>query len=377
MDNTTPLPMEEDKQEVRTAPKQLRGGGKIRVPLNAVTSNQRMSRFCFTLNNYSEDEFDVIKQFDCKWMVAGREKGAFGTPHIQGACLAGKQVTLSYLKKHGFQRCHIELMKGSPQDSLDYCSKEDPNPFQKGSFPKPGKRNDLAVACAMIRSGKTLQDIAQDDTSAPIIVKYFKGLMQYRALVVGKGKPRTPPEVVWLHGETGTGKTRNAVKFAETYGPYWMSNGSLKWFDGYQGESIVILDDIRADSCSFDFLLRLLDRYQFRVEYKGGFVDWQPLAIIITSWGTPEQLFTLKNQGDIAQLLRRIRRVLEYKSAYTSSDDPPDLVSLLAPFMPIPGPSDGSSTSNQSRSLEERRVSLDESDNEVSFTEIVDLTRCC
>lgn len=291
--------------------KNTRRGGKVIVE-KKTKSRVRLSRFVFTLNNWTPEEYEDIITFPCKWMIVAKEEGEQGTPHLQGACVLGKQLYLSYLKNGPFKRAHIEDMRGSPQQSIDYCTKQDPIPFQKGTLPSPGQRTDLENACAEIRSGKTIADLAQLSNSAPVIVKYYKGLMQYRSLVATGVGDRIPPRVFWLYGETGTGKTRSAVEFATRQGRYWMSNGSLRWFDGYQGERTVILDDIRSDACSFDFLLRLLDRYPFRVEYKGGFVDWCPQFILLTCWARPDQLFTLRGQGDVDQLIRRIEKIVEF-----------------------------------------------------------------
>lgn len=274
-----------------------------------VSDTQRMRRFVFTINNWTQEEYDALKAFDCQWIVFGREKGS--TSHLQGACiLGGRQMSRRQLSKTvAFRRAYTDIMRGTPEQSLDYCTKEDHEAYIGGEIPNPGKRNDLLNACNALRDGKSMEQLAEDH--GPTIVKYSKGLIYFKSLITPK--TRVPPKVFWLYGETGTGKTRSAVEFAETLGSYWLSNGSLRWFDGYNGQSVAILDDFRADGCSFDFLLRLLDRYPFRVEFKGGFVDWIPEYIFITCWGPPEELFNLKGQGDMAQLTRRITKTIEVR----------------------------------------------------------------
>lgn len=61
------------------------------------------------------------------------------------------------------------------------------------------------------------------------------------------------------------------------------SKGAQLWFDGYLGESVAVFDDFRPWWCRFDYLLALLDRYPIRVPVKGGFVNWIPEIIIITT----------------------------------------------------------------------------------------------
>ena len=67
--------------------------------------------------------------------------------------------------------------------------------------------------------------------------------------------------ILWFRGQTGEGKTRTAIKIAKEYyeGSYWISNDSLKWFDGYNGQKVAILDDFRKSMLTdWNFLLRLL-----------------------------------------------------------------------------------------------------------------------
>jgi len=250
------------------------------------------------------------------------------TPHLQGAVVLNTQKTFATLKSMpGLSRAHLASMRGTPSQSLDYCSKEDRTPFQKGTIPEPGKRTDLQEACEALQEGKTLRDLAE--TNPTTVVKYHKGLMSLRALLL-EGT-RTKPTVFWLHGETGTGKTRSAVELGEKLGgSYWISSGSLRWFDGYDGQRVAILDDFRSDSCEFNFLLRLLDRYILRVEFKGGFTDWRPEIIVITSCSSPTWTYQLKPNDDVEQLLRRIDHVVAFDSG---SYDKEPLVGLLGDFM--------------------------------------------
>lgn len=219
-----------------------------------------------------------------------------------------------------FARAHIEPMYGEPEDSLKYCTKEDKDAFQFGVLPQPGKRNDLIHTVEQVQKGATLRQIANGDVEgASCLVKYTKGLTALRGLTVRPRNPSSPPNVFWLYGATGIGKTRSAYEFGQSlYGDQdasiWISSGSLQWFDGYDGQPFVILDDFRPKHCEFSFFLRLLDRYPLRVPIKGGFVEWNPTYIFIT---TPECISVtfstrlVHRSEDIAQLRRRIEHEWE------------------------------------------------------------------
>jgi len=289
----------------------------------------RFRRFVFTLNNYTAAEYNDVIAMPCNWMIVGRETGEGGTPHLQGACLLSQQMSLSAIKRtRGFSRAHIEQMRGSPADNKEYCSKEDPAPFEKGEMPKPGKRNDLNDIATRIIDGQSLRQLAEDVEGAVAIIKYHKGLTALRSM---QTPTRTePPTVLWLYGATGTGKTRSAVNFAERYpcpDGYWMSLDSGQWFDGYMGQRVVILDDYRTSFCKFSMLLRLLDRYTISVPIKGAYVPWVPSIIFITAPKKAADMWNLRTNEDLAQLQRRITREYEF-----SEEEPePD----FSEFLPV------------------------------------------
>lgn len=269
-----------------------------------------ISRFCFTINNWTEPELEWLKNFECKWMIIAKETGKKGTPHLQGACVLNRQRRFKPLKElYGFKRAHIEEMKGEPADSVKYCSKEDKNPFIKGSV-EPGKRTDIIESVKKLKEATSMKELVQnDDEFAVTFVKFHHGLTRYRNYFE---KTRTePPMVFWIWGETGTGKTRTCVEWCTRMGlEFWISLGGLQWFDGYDGEPVAILDDFRTGHCKFSFLLRLLDRYKFSVPYKGGFRNWIPKYVFVTAPLPPREMFDLKKEGDIKQLERRITMVV-------------------------------------------------------------------
>jgi len=181
----------------------------------------------------------------------------------------------------------------------------------------------LHYAIEFLNEGHNIQDLAKHDVgSAAVVVKFFKGLTIYRSLV---REPRVqPPKVFWFYGKTGTGKTRTAMAMGDRFGDrpndILISSGPLQWFPGYDGQSVAIIDDFRAKHVSsFAFLLRLLDRYPTRVEFKGGHADWAPKIVIITSSYSPDECFSVRNvyqPEDMAQLHRRITREYHFEDTH-------------------------------------------------------------
>jgi hypothetical protein len=83
--------------------------------------------WCFTLNNYSDDEYEKISSLypeKVKYMIIGKEVGEEDeTPHLQGYCQFSPKLRFHMVKQLLGDRCHIEKCKGSAQSNVDYCKK--------------------------------------------------------------------------------------------------------------------------------------------------------------------------------------------------------------------------------------------------------------
>jgi len=299
--DATPL----DSMAIRTTQRQRNG--------------QRSRRICFTLNNWTDSELIAAKSFaesKCTWAVIGKETGESGTPHLQGAMVFKNPIAFSTIKA-GLPRAHIEVMHGTAEDNLAYCSKEDTSYWVFGTMPQQGKRKDLDDVAELIQNGATLEDIATTHPTA--IIKFSRGLSVLRSICSGKRDPTNPPAVYWLFGATGTGKTRAAYEWAYSkYGDadtLLLPDSTLKWFDTYDGQQCVIIDDFRAKGVTFSFLLRILDRYPVCVPIKGAFVNWKPEVIIITTPVDIRGTFAKRAEHlpeDIRQLERRVTAQFEF-----------------------------------------------------------------
>lgn len=263
---------------------------------------------CFTINNYTT--LDVINckalfREKGKYMIIGYEVGESGTPHIQGYTEFKGQQTFEKIK-HYLSRAHIESRRGTPQEASDYCKKEG-NFEEMGEISKQGQRTDLQVVASMVKEGATIQQVAQEYPET--YIKYCKGVSALRNVL---SQPRDEePYVLWMYGPTGTGKTKHFFDRYTTSTYVWTSLMG-EWFDGYDGQQYVLFDDFRGE-ISFGKLLVLLDRYECRVQIKGGTVQFKPSYIMITSPYSPYDLYgQCTNIVDrIDQLIRRIDNIVD------------------------------------------------------------------
>ena len=82
-------------------------------------------RWCFTLNNYSQEECSSITSIfseKCKFAIVGKEVGEQGTPHLQGYVEFKTKVRP---KTMFTDRIHWEKAKANRQANIDYCSKQE------------------------------------------------------------------------------------------------------------------------------------------------------------------------------------------------------------------------------------------------------------
>lgn len=259
----------------------------------------RNRRFTFTWNNYTEDSLGKLKSLKCKHMVVGQETGELGTDHYQGYIEFKEAKTLkSVIKK--LKGCHIEIAKGSAMQNKEYCSKEN-MVYTFGEPYQQGKRNDLKDLHSKVKAGESIRNMLNNDD-----IKNYQGLKTAEALMKYVEPCRTePPKVIWRYGESGVGKTKWVYEnYTEVFVPT-----SFKWWEGYDGHEVVLLDEIRGDFCKYHEILKLLDRYPYRVECKGGSRQLLCKTIIITSNRHPSCVWN--TMEDSKQLLRRIHEICE------------------------------------------------------------------
>lgn len=226
------------------------------------------------------------------YIIVGKEKGSQGTFHFQGYTEFSSRIRMSQVKSIlGTQRLHLEASKGTWEQNKEYCSKDGDVLLELGQPKDPlaGRRKGGAMRASqlderltsvkeILDQGGKIEDCWEQDFS--LMVRYGRGIYEYALL---KGHERIPPKVTVLTGAAGTGKTRFVHDHARIFydGDLWSYPGN-GWFDGYSGHRIALFDDFRGD-LPYDLLLKVLDRYPLRVPVKGGFRNWNPVHIFITS----------------------------------------------------------------------------------------------
>jgi len=133
-------------------------------------------------------------------------------------------------------------------------------------------------------------------------IKYHKGIEAFKSSLYSH---RTEaPIVEWRLGLAGTGKTREP--FDKHIDSVYIKDGTM-WWDGYEQQEAIIVDDFDGHWPYRDFL-RFLDRYPYQGQYKGGYHKINSKFLYITCEHPPEHFWS---GNELAQIKRRITSIIE------------------------------------------------------------------
>jgi len=269
-----------------------------------MSDKQRNRGWVFTLNNYSEAEFEAIQLFECRYLCVGKETcPSSGTLHLQGYVEFDEAKSFSKVQKMLFKKAHIEPRMGTPKAASDYCKKEK-NFFEKGDLPKQGKRSDLEAVVEAIKSGMNMKEIR--DTFCIQWIKYEKGI---RSLYEGLQEDRYErPTCVWLFGKGGVGKSFYPKNIHGVDNVF--IKDEAKWWGKYDHEEAILIDDFDPAEWSYRRFLRLLDEGKYEGETKGGHITINSKFIYVSCEYPPEHYW---QDNKLDQVTTRFTEIIEIK----------------------------------------------------------------
>lgn len=291
----------------------------------------------FTINNYSDDDIANLmsmceddspdKNVNIVYMIGGFEFGEKNkTPHIQGYLELKNAVTWgSIIRWNDISGCtHWDIEPKSKyataDDNINYCTgnstgkTKNEDYFEYGTPKQQGKRNDWHGAKDILKNGGSLDDVAENDFKT--YVRYERGLTKYKQIIdKHKSKElRHKLHVTVLWGDAGAGKTRFVYDNHDINDIYRLrsSNGGNIWFNNYDGEPILLIDDFRG-WIRFTDLLELLDIFPCPIEFKGGSTYARWTKVFITSNKHPKNWYP--GIGFPYELERRLHVIIHMETA--------------------------------------------------------------
>lgn len=291
------------------------------VKVKQVSKQQCLRLQYTTFNLFTiEEEEKIYKDLDCKYLTTCDEIcPTTKRNHQHGYIELNKKkqfnIIFDYLKQYD-NGVHIEICKGKQSDNIKYIRKNGVY-REYGESKKQGQRTDITTS---LYRNKNLKEFIQNEPA--LYVRYRSGIEGYYRTLVGSDyiPNDDKPIVIWLYGDSGTGKSRTIKHYIKTKirdgyrcwrAPLCNKNG---WFDGYAGQDLVYIDELRYNTYDFNDLLQLLDYDTPQVPVKGFFVDFNPKVILITSNQHPSQTYEYINDENKYQLVRRIDYIYEITS---------------------------------------------------------------
>lgn len=253
-----------------------------------------------------------------------------GTPHFQGFVVFSVPRTLTQLQRlewvHtleprltiNFPQIHWDSPEGSPKQCVAYCTKLDSR--------DPGWGEPIVVGCLIryfsdggresshLKRGQVVDFLVNnpDAGTSELIDAGGLEIMATQPNLIGavrtlllQDSRRAGVTCDLFAGPTGVGKSR----LADSLYPSAYRKNSGKWWDGYQGEPVAILDDFDSSSFPVGDFLRLVDRYPYRAEVKGGTIPIVSTHFVITSNHFPSEWYPDAEFRRRRAVERRIDRV--------------------------------------------------------------------
>ena len=284
---------------------------------NILHHNMTSRGWVYTIHDPTEDQIRAgqvwLETSECIGIFAGLEQcSKTGRPHIQGyvrldgAYRKGKFRKIIGPNASGKQDWYMAKALGDWAANAKYTSKDENVIWHKvPPASHQGTRTDLENFRAAIKRNCPDDELIQDHL--PVLAKYPRLESRLKLHYLKQStRPFREVEVIVHYGAAGSGKTRKPYE----EGAYVFDDYENGWWDGYDGESVVLFNDFYG-GIKWSFFLRLLDGYQVRLKVKGGFTYAQWSKVYITSNKHPDEWYRDHSLND-AEFRRRITNVIHF-----------------------------------------------------------------
>lgn len=334
--------------------------------------------WCATFNNYTAASYEAVRGWmteNCTYAVIGKEVAETGTPHLQCYFALHERKRRTFLSKVfddlGAGKPHLEATKANGKVASEYCKKgkqshdewdaegakgpnfgKDADVFEHGVLPiyVAGNRGSATASAKRTADYAAAIELAKqrkfNEIDPGMLVRHYGNFQRIAADNPPQVNHLERPNAEWIWGPPGTGKSYTARKENPVF--YW--KGCNKWWCGYKGEEVVIIDDFDLNHKVLGHHLKIwLDEYAFGAEIKGSSMIIRPRKIVITSNYDPRTIWS--DDPTLADAIMRRITMRWMSEKYVRSDEAvegahanfvratPDLVSDSPP-VPTPPPRD-------------------------------------
>ncbi len=288
---------------------------------------ERYRDWCFTWNGIPEHipRDRIPESLLCaKYVICQLERGENGNIHFQGTAIFSTLKSIGQMVKL-CPGAHWEPAR-SIANSVKYCEKEESRidgPWEHGERPKgQGNRSDIESFRTDVLAGMCDRDLARNHFA--FMLRYPNGVKNIR-LTLGIDRTKFSQTLVF-YGPPGSGKSFHARLLASHgTGNYYMvpmpKRGEKLWFDGYDGEPTIIIEDFNGEVAR-SVLLRLFDESPMSLPVKGSHVSLRNGSFIVTANSHPLQWYSNIGLGPLERRLAEPFGRIEYMGLGPNANSP-------------------------------------------------------
>lgn len=281
------------------------------VKTTEARGNTKARAFCLTLNEIDREEelIEGLRTYkSLKYLMIGAIETAPTTGHLHKHVYVYFNVPIKLnLKKCA--GCHVEIAMGSFKNNYEYLTKEGPLTYEWGEKPHQG-----------IKTIKELRELPYDETppqykriKQEVDREYKDKKVFFDMLNEIRAKKLKGPEIIYITGDPGKGKTYSAYEFAcldyennEDIGKLTLKNDFIDITN--EDAKCFVIEEFRPSQIKATDFLQLTDKYGYRCNVKGSFRTLRPEKIYIASIIPPEKIYQEEvNQ----QFMRRITKIID------------------------------------------------------------------
>jgi len=290
-----------------------------------------------TMNNPEEKGFthDALKMaldslpnviYWCMADEVGAENSTYHT-HIYFCCKNG--VKFSRVQKL-FTGGHFEPANGTSEENRNYIFKlgkwaddkkadtrlpDTQEEFGEMPAERQGARNDLTALYGMIKDGMSNFDILEANCDYMMDLDKIEKVRQTYREELYKDVWRDL-EVVYIFGETGTGKTRGVMEKYGMRNVYRVTDYQHP-FDSYKGQDVVVFEEFRSD-LRISEMLNYLDGYALELPSRySNKIACYTKVYMISNISLKDQYRKIRKEQPetFKAFIRRIDEVHEYEGS--------------------------------------------------------------
>lgn len=257
-------------------------------------------------NETKEDLLQYLQTKVIEESVVCEEKHEDGSPHLHAFVKLKDAIKLKDAPTYfDFNNYHGNYQPAKSWSAVkDYVKKDDNyityNLDVESAQQKKSKRNRQLME-------EDVDTLLQEGTISFLQVDQLKRCRTAYHYLKNEDYDHDDVRGIWYYGPPGTGKSRKARE----ENPDAYIKAQNKWFDGYEGQETIILDDFdRNGACLGHYLKIWADRYRCSGEVKGGQIKLRHKKFIITSNYSINEIFS--DDSVLCDAIKRRFNVLHF-----------------------------------------------------------------